>query len=241
MLVLTWNLFHGRSRPPAGGELSAEFAAMLAAWDWDVTLLQEVPPWWPQQIARCCGADYRLALTSRNLGLRVRRAVAERWPDAIKSNGGGCNAVLARRRIAAHEAVMLRRMPERRVAQLVRLVDGTCVVNYHGSARVPLAEAELEALAKRAVAWCEDGPTILGGDLNLREPRPGSGGLRLVASRDVDHLFARGLEPAGEPQQMDRHVDVGGVTVELSDHVPLAISLHEAGPRAGQATRRLQR
>ena len=25
----------------------------------------------------------------------------------------------------------------------MRLVDGTCVVNYHGSARVPLAEAEL--------------------------------------------------------------------------------------------------
>ena len=45
--VLTWNLMHGRSVPPAGRDLRAEFTAALAGWEWDVALLQEVPPWWP--------------------------------------------------------------------------------------------------------------------------------------------------------------------------------------------------
>ncbi|MDX6669540.1 MAG: hypothetical protein QOK04_2920, partial [Solirubrobacteraceae bacterium] len=30
VLVLTWNLYHGRGVPPAGRGLTAEFAAMLA-------------------------------------------------------------------------------------------------------------------------------------------------------------------------------------------------------------------
>src|SRR5262245_41458717 len=139
MRVLTWNLFHGRSQPPAGRELFAEFAAALAAWDWEVALLQEVPPWWPPRLADTAGAEQRTALTSRNSLLLLRRALAVRWPDAIKSNGGGCNAVLARASIVEHHRLRLRTLPERRVAQLVRLRDGTCLANYHGSSRVGLA------------------------------------------------------------------------------------------------------
>ena len=56
MRVLTWNLFHGRAVPPAGRDLAREFAAALAAWEWDVALLQEVPPWWPPALGRACGA-----------------------------------------------------------------------------------------------------------------------------------------------------------------------------------------
>ena len=43
--------------PGAGRDLRAEFAAALAGWDWDVALLQEVPPWWPPALARACDAD----------------------------------------------------------------------------------------------------------------------------------------------------------------------------------------
>lgn len=226
MRVLTWNLFHGRSRPPAGRELSAEFAATLAAWDWDVALLQEVPPWWPPLLARAASADHRVALTSRNLGLRLRRALAERWPDAVKSNGGGCNAVLARRGIVEHRAVRLRLWPERRVAQLVRLEDRVCIANYHGSARVPLAEAELAALWARALPWSGGAPLVVGGDLNLRHPTPPCDGVLHVASRDVDHLFARALVQSAPAQRLDvRSALAAGRLVELSDHVPLVASL----------------
>ena len=50
MRVLTWNLLHGRAVPPAGRDLFDEFADALAGWEWDVALLQEVPPWWPAEL-----------------------------------------------------------------------------------------------------------------------------------------------------------------------------------------------
>src|SRR5207302_10580708 len=74
--ALTWNLFHGRSVPPAGRSLEREFAQLLAGWEWEVALLQEVPPWWPAPLARAAGARQRSALTSRNVLLGVRRAIA---------------------------------------------------------------------------------------------------------------------------------------------------------------------
>jgi endonuclease/exonuclease/phosphatase family metal-dependent hydrolase len=223
--VLSWNLFHGRSVPPAGRALANEFAAKLAAWDWDVALLQEVPPWWPAQLARSAGAQKRTVLTSRNALLPLRRALAVRCPDLIKSNGGGANAILSRLEIAEHRALRLRTWPERRVAQLAKLGDGTIVVNFHASARVPLAEEELERLWDRALAWAGDGPLVLGGDLNLRSPhRPGTGILH-VAQRDVDHIFVRQLRPVGRAALLDRRAALPAGSVELSDHPPLLVEL----------------
>ena len=66
MLVLTWNLFHGRSVPETPHSLLPEFAALLASWEWDVALLQEVLPWWPVELGRASHASARMALTSRN-------------------------------------------------------------------------------------------------------------------------------------------------------------------------------
>lgn len=228
MRVLAWNLFHGRSLPPSRRDLKAEFAGLLATWDWDVALLQEVPPWWPRVLASAAHADQRAALTSRNAGLPLRRALAQRWPDALKSNGGGCNAILARQAIAEHNALRLRTRPERRVAQLARLRDGTCLVNFHGSARVALAERELERLWQRTLAWAGDAPLILGGDLNLRSPHAPDGDVVHVACRDVDHLFVRGLEPSAPADLLDRRILVDRDPVQLSDHVPILASLREA-------------
>ncbi len=60
--------------------------------------------------------------TSRNSLLPLRRFVAVRWPDLIKSNGGGANAILARvDRIVEHRSVRLCRWPERRWAHGVQL------------------------------------------------------------------------------------------------------------------------
>ena len=60
-----------------------------------------------------CGAEARAVLTSRNALLPLRRAIAERRPDLIKSNGGGANAILVRRRGHARHAT-------RRAAPLAR-------------------------------------------------------------------------------------------------------------------------
>jgi endonuclease/exonuclease/phosphatase family metal-dependent hydrolase len=222
--VLTWNLFHGRSRPPAGRALLDEFAALLAGWNWDVALLQEVPPWWGDALAEAAGAEQRTALTSRNALLPLRRAVAERHPDLAKSNGGGANVLLARAGIATSRAVRLRRWPERRVAQIARLDEGTVIANFHGSTRVPLAEEELTRLAAMTLAEAGGGPAVLGGDLNLRAPRPPDP-LVHVAVRDVDHLFAAGLQRVGEPVLHERRVPGGTQALELSDHPPLEAEL----------------
>jgi endonuclease/exonuclease/phosphatase family metal-dependent hydrolase len=205
---LTWNLYHGRSPVPAGHALLGEFAAALAAWEWDVALLQEVPPWWPPALAGATGSEARSVLTSRNLGLPLRRAVARRRPDLLKANGGGCNAILARVPVLEHRAQRLTWWPERRWAHAVRLADGW-VVNLHASTH---REAWARRDVLRALAWAPRPLLVFGGDLNLREiSLPG---LRHVCGNHVDHLFAPG---PGECEVLERG--------RLSDHPPLRITL----------------
>ena len=233
--VLSWNLFHGRSVPPAGRCLLDRFAGLIAAWEWEVALLQEVPPWWPAPLARRAQAQQQRALTSRNSLLWLRRILAVRGPDLMKSNGGGSNAVLARVPIVEHRALRLRAWPERRVAQLVRLADGTCVANHHGSARVPLAAQELDSLWRDALAFAAGAPLILGGDLNLRSPAAAlDAGAVHVARRDVDHLFACGLEPVGDQRLLDARVRLGDRELTLSDHPPLWVELAAPEPPHGR-------
>ncbi len=224
--VLTWNLLHGRSVPPSGRDLFDEFGTALGDWEWDVALLQEVPPWWPAALAQRLAAEYRTALTSRNALPGLRRALARRWPDVIKSQGGGANAILARRdRIVSHHVQQLTRTPERRVAHGVLLGCGVWAVNLHATAHdTPAAERDGQAAAEAAREWARGDPIVLGGDFNLRDPRwPGFTG---VAGHDVDHLFIAGaLEARGGTKIVDRGT--------LSDHAPVAVDLWLT---AGQAT-----
>jgi endonuclease/exonuclease/phosphatase family metal-dependent hydrolase len=220
--VLIWNLFHGRSLPGAGRDLEHEFATLIAGWDWDVALLQEVPPWWPPSLARAAGAEERTALTSRNALLPLRRAAARRWPDLMRSNGGGANAILARAPIAAHRAVRLRRLPERRILQVARLGDEVCVANLHASTVPLLAREELARAFALALDWAADAPLVFGGDLNLRDPQAPRPEIAHVAARDVDHLFVRGLGAEGEVVRPERTLPGGEA---MSDHLPLLVGL----------------
>ena len=214
--VLTWNLFHGRTLPPSGRSALAAFATMLGGWSWDAALLQEVPPWWPALLAQACGAEVRHVLTSRNLGLPLRRAISARNPDLLGANGGGCNAILVRGVIAEHRALRLAWRPERRWAHGVRLADGTWVVNLHATTRAPgRARTECRRAAMVAHDWAGRAPLVLGGDLNLAG-RPVLPGLRYAGGNHVDHLYAAGLEPVGSEV-----LEHGA----LSDHAPVVAEL----------------
>ncbi len=204
--VLTWNLKHGRAVPSAGRNLFDEFAGALAGWEWDVALLQEVPPWWPARLAE----EHALVLTSRNAGLGLRRAAAERWPDVIKSNGGGCNATLTRhgRRIVARRAACLRLLPERRWLLGVRLDNGLWIGNLHASGR---GVAEVARSARVLRDWAGDGPIVLGGDFNLsRFELPG---FVFAGGHDVDHVLLRGVTAVAPGDVLERG--------HLSDHAPV--------------------
>jgi endonuclease/exonuclease/phosphatase family metal-dependent hydrolase len=221
MRVLTWNLYHGRSVPPSGRDLLPEFTAVLAGWEWDVALLQEVPPWWPPKLGAACGASARTALTSRNLGLPIRRRLAERWPDLVKSNGGGANAILVRGpALAEHRGATLRWFPERRVVHAVRLAGpGLWVANLHAQVRTESgALADLDAAARAVLRWAGRGaPVVLGGDCNV--PAPRADGFTYAAGRGVDHVLVRGGPVAAGPARVLRRE--GG----LSDHLPLLVEL----------------
>jgi len=226
--VVTWNLYHGRSTPPAGRDLLSDFAATLAGWDWNLALLQEVPPWWPPELARVAGAEQRLVPTSRNQLLPLRRLLATRWPDLMRSGGGGANAILVRgATITEHRRLRLCRLPEQRWLHAVRLDGGVWVGNLHATTHHPSRAADEDARAGAAILEWGAGKTsggtgapggeaaILGGDFNLRPLE--LEGLRHVAGHDVDHIFAAGLERMGDA----RILDAG----PLSDHRPVSVDL----------------
>ncbi len=235
MRVLVWNLFHGRADPPAGRPLLHEFADALAGWAWDVALLQEVPPWWPPLLARHCDADARTALTARNQLLPLRRAIASRRPDLLKSNGGGANAILVRPpwTIVAHGRRRLRLCPERRVVHAVRVAgtdpfDGAWIGNVHtqlgdwdDAAGMAAPRADLARSAAHLEAWAGDGPPlVLGGDFNLPREVVAAGlpdGWARVASSGPDHVAGRGVRAAAASERLERGA--------LSDHAPLLVTL----------------
>ena len=213
MQALTWNLYHGRGPNPVGRSLFFEFASALAGWEWDVALLQEVPPWWPPALGRASRAGARTALTSRNWLRPVSRWAAQRRPDLVKSWGGGANAILVRgERMLDHRVRTLRSWPERRVVHGVRLERGWWVCNLHAQAHSEArAQADVALAARTAIEWSAGAPAVLGGDLNTRAPV--APGFEVVAGHSVDHVLTR-LRRAGGP---GRTLQRG----QLSDHVPV--------------------
>jgi endonuclease/exonuclease/phosphatase family metal-dependent hydrolase len=220
VLVLSWNLFHGRAAPEERRSLLTDFASRLASWEWDVALLQEVPPWWPPRLAVECEASARTALTSRNWLLPITRPIAARRPDLIKSWGGGANAILLRgERVLEHGAHMLRRWPERRVVHGVRLAGGLWVSNVHGQAHSEArAQADVAAAGTWTIPRAQGAAAILGGDMNTRAPV--APGFTHAASHGVDHILVRGLEVVAPGRTLDRGT--------LSDHHPV---LADVAPR----------
>jgi endonuclease/exonuclease/phosphatase family metal-dependent hydrolase len=271
--VLCWNIFHGRDAPPdpalftrrsrilkvtehnashvqVNRPLLEEFARLIASASWSLCLLQEVPPWWADPLARECEAAEHRVLTSRNQLGRLRRRLADWNVDLIGSAGGGANLTLARRRwrISERRSLLLNPLPRRglrerrRMGYLVADSDAAeiCVANLHATAGDRhQAEADVSRAAATAVAWAAGRPLLFGGDFNLRpssSPLFGelerhyglaspTGGPRSDA---IDHLLVRGTDVIEAPAQwpderreLELPFDGGFRRLRLSDHRPV--------------------
>lgn len=230
--AITWNLFHGRDKPPekqlftlrsrllripekgethiqVNRNLTSEFAARLSIVEWDVALLQEAPPRFAAPLAVACEAETHQALTSRNSLSPLRRAAARINPDLIASGEGGSNLTLVRPRLGGiaerRELVIQTGPPERRVMAFTRTGSGLCIANLHTTNDRPdLSVGELHLAASTAVEWAGELPLIFGGDLNLRpEENP-------EAFDDLRESF--GLERPTAPHSID-HLLVRGLEI----------------------------
>ena len=259
IIAITWNLYNGRDFPPDPNlftwrsrllrrterndshvqvnlDLLDEFASVIAAARWDVALLQECPPRWAARLAGACGAEMQRTLTARNWLGSVRSALARRNPDLLGSWGGGSNLTLVRgplgERMRDRRELLLRRRPERRKVDFVRLGPGLCTANLHASGPNELAERDIRDAAEATAAWAGDDPLLLGGDFNLRpdethlyEELSARLGLCCPTAPDsIDHLLVRGLEIIGAavawPPE-SREVSRDGLALRLSDHAPV--------------------
>lgn len=273
LTALSWNLFHGRDHPPdpklrtwrsrllrfdqrnethiqVNRDLTEEFAAMLAAAEWDVAMLQECPPRFAETLARACRAEAHRTLTSRNSLGALRGLLARQNPDLMASGEGGSNLILVRvpgrlggiaerREMAIHEGE-----PERRAMGFVRTASGVCVANLHATAHWPeLAAEDVVKGARAALEWAAGSPLIFGGDLNLRpgkQPRiferlRDEFGLAPPTAPDaIDHILCRGLEVLEPPRAWppeQREVPLEGRALRLSDHAPVQARFLAAEPR----------
>jgi endonuclease/exonuclease/phosphatase (EEP) superfamily protein YafD len=162
-------------------------------------------------LAQAAHAQERHVLTSRNLGLPIRKAISSRNPDLLKSNGGGSNAILVRdAAIEEHRTQRLTRRPERRYAHGVRTAHGW-IVNLHAS-------THREEWARRDTLKALEAfpaPFLFGGDINLRG-KPELPGLTRLGGNHVDHLYSA-ERTAREVEVLDRG--------SLSDHPPVLVTL----------------
>lgn len=217
--------------------LFLEFAAFLAAAEWDVALLQEAPPRWAKPLAEAAGADGRRTLTSRNWMRPFTFPVARLRPHLAGSWEGGSNLILVRRPkqgVLEHRTATLTRRPERRVVSVARLEVGVWVANFHASTGKAAGDDVLRA-AEAAVSFAGEGtPLVLAGDFNVRPGRSDvferldrEFGLTGPTGPDaIDHILVRNVpraEPAVEwpAERRDVPDERSDLLIRLSDHPPV--------------------
>ena len=217
MLVRTWNLFHGNTKPPQRRAFLREMVQLVTADEPDVVCLQEIPLW-AMSLLEHWSSMHRVSAVARR-----PRIPFGRWPTELHHGlfrsafTGEGDAILAAKRYrlsdARHEVVS-DAGAFRRIVHGVRLDDGIFVANAHTSGD--------HAQLRRVFEFVEDEPrVIVAGDFNL--PGEGLPGFSTPLPGSIDQILVRGL-PAQSPQRWPedrrryrRHL--------LSDHAPVELTV----------------
>ena len=132
MKVLTWNLFHGRAKPRGGPRPLRRVRGRHRG----LAVGRRAAPGGPALVAAPAGRALARVdadgadVAATSCSAAARRGAAVAGPDQL----GGRRVQRdprARRAVAEHRRVLLRRRPEKRWMHAVRLDDGTWVANLH--------------------------------------------------------------------------------------------------------------
>jgi endonuclease/exonuclease/phosphatase family metal-dependent hydrolase len=195
LLVRTWNLFHGNTKPPERRGHLEEMVRLATEDRPDVLLFQEVPVWALRRLddwsgMRSFGAVaarprlgsaelgraiteldhglFRSAFTGQANAILLRTDLRPLATDSIVLNPSGFRRRIARE-LGLDARLQLKWGQERRVCQAVR-AKGLTIANLHGSSvpdwRIPDAELMRAAVFADTVAE-PDGTLVLGGDFNV--------------------------------------------------------------------------
>jgi endonuclease/exonuclease/phosphatase family metal-dependent hydrolase len=205
LLIRTWNIAHGRDRPPGPGyghqrrKLLHEMADVMVQDRPDVVLLQEVPVWAGSLLRERTGMGVTLAHTygahvpfvHLPLPLAAGEWLGRALPDVARTQFegqaqallyGSALVLVSARRVELNRRRVLRGEP--RIAQLARLrhrASGRELVigNVHTDGGDE-AGPQIERAGWVMEQFARGAPMVMGGDLNAG---PGSAALHRLAGR----------------------------------------------------------
>ena len=214
MLVRSWNVFHGNTKPPQRRAFLREMVHLITQDEPDVVCLQEVPLWAMRFLEHWSGMRHVGAIARRP------RLPFGRWPtelhhgllrSALTGEGG---AILAARRfrLSDERTAVVSTGGLRRIVHGVRLDGGIYVANAHIS-------GDHAQLLRVAEFLLDEPRVIVAADFNLRGE--GLPGYSTPLPDSIDQILVRGL-PGGtawrwpeDRRRVQRRL--------LSDHAPIEL------------------
>ena len=230
VLVRSWNLFHGNTKPPDRGSHLHAMIRLASADRPDVLCLQEVPLWALPRLGRWSGMRARWVVTRRPWLPAWLGGVITRLNNGLLRSAlaGQANAILLAPGLEPLGHHTLRIDEARREPRWCHAValDDLVVANLHASndfRRPELVGAEIIRAERFVSGLAGELPAVLAGDFNLRAESlhelPGWSAL----GPGIDHVLVRGL--SAEPLVVwpeERRRQNGRV---LSDHAPVEVRL----------------
>ena len=251
LLIRSWNLFHGRTAPPARHAYLEEMVSLATADQPDMLCLQELPAWAIRHLEDWSGMTAVADVACKPwLPGALAKMVTDLHHGFFRAAfAGQANATLLapQLRVLEHTRLVLNPRPlvgvlprlpfvrERRVCQVVRIEltnkSTVLVGNLHTSNDRAAADAELlRAAAFLEAVARERESVVLAGDFNLR-PAQSSALAQLTSSQwgfsapgdGIDHVLVRGVSASPlETWPLERRSQNGRV---LSDHAPVELRI----------------